>query len=607
MSYLSNHYISPSVELLYFPILGNFNDDKLPADWINKVQANIQNYFKKEGYIVSQGGLGNEVFKKKPYVPKTEPELKVYEGVTYQICHRAKCKPVLQVDIAFRYQFRNRILKINDIKAQFGNYNSELVQIVKQFTTRDTDALFKIACNFVKSIPSCQSANNLRFISSPLTAKNIGFTIWLWSHENPVQIEARNNIAISLAKDIFEEPLGLYLPSHDKLILIIVHPSESLGKLVSFSNWPSISQLAGDTLKKALMSTVPLKLTEYHQGDEANVIACCENFLESYPDRIPFFFVIAPPENSHKSPDPELVRLNALTRELEKRLRRLRRGSYTVTLQWDKLVRVYDRKYIVENATIKALTVMGAIPWRIQNIPCNKNESIKDICFVGLDLKVDKTIPILGGVIFDGYGTLKGYHIAKLANQRGDVIDKNALFLVIEKLLKHYQAVSDNKPHHIILHRDGLVSDEEKFIVELSTRLKITFDLIEIRKSGAPRIRQINNEKGTPSQDVAIGSEIKKTAYLTNTRVIKEIIKDKSVFPAPNPIAIKRIVGNTPMKIIAAQIYALSLANYNSIRRTNRLPITISYADSLVTHASLRDNQLETGKKIDNKNRVYWL
>lgn len=390
--------------------------------------------------------------------------------------------------------------------------------------------------------------------------------------------------------------------------MIIVHPSKSIGKLNYFSDWASFSQLAGNTLEGALLSPVPVKLIEYKRNDEANVIVSCENFLKSYSDCMPFFFVIAPPENSDNSPDPELVELNAFTGRLENRLRRLRHGSYTVTLQWDKLVEKYDRKYIVENATIKALTVMGAVPWRIRNIACNKDEGIEDICFVGLDLNVYKKIPILGGVIFDGYGTLRGYHIAKLANQRGDHIDRSALSSVISKLLKYYQTVTNKKPHHVIVHRDGLVGDEEKVIVELSAKFNIAFDLIEIRKSGAPRIRQINNEQGTPSRDVAIGSELDKTAYLVNTLVLKESLsKGKFVFPAPNPIAIRRVVGDTPIKILAAQTYALSLASYNSVRRTDSLPITISYADSLVTRASLKNDQFEFGKKIDTRNRVYWL
>jgi hypothetical protein len=610
LSYLSSNYISPSFELLLFPIDGKVTEDQFINDWINNLQANIKNYFDKQGYIVSQGGLGNEVFRKKPYLlaPKTEPELKAYEGVTYQICLREKCKPVLQVDIAYRFQFKTEVLSLNDVKARFGDNDSEILLRMKQFTTRDTDAIFKLACDFVQSIPPLQSADNLRFVPSPLSAKNSGFDIWLWSHENPVQIEARNNSVVSLAKSIFEERLGLYVPPHDKLILIIVHPSKSIGKFTAFSDWTSISQLAGNTLENALLSTVPVKLTEYKHSDEDNVIVSCENLLNSFSDCIPFFFVVAPPENSDKSNDPDLVQLNAFTGRLENKLRRLRHGGYTVTLQWDKLTEEYDRKYIIENATIKALTVMGAVPWRIRNIACNKDEGIKDICFVGLDLNVNKKIPILGGVIFDGYGILKGYHIAKLENHRGEYIDRSALSSLIGNLLKYYQTEKNEKPNHVIVHRDGLVGDEGKVIVELSAKLNMAFDLIEIRKSGVPRIRQINNEKGTLSRDVAIGSELEKTAYLVNTLVLKEkLSKGKFIFPAPNQIAIRLVVGDTPIKILAAQTYALSLANYNSARRTDSLPITISYADSLVTHASLKENQFEFGKKIDNRNRVYCL
>lgn len=179
LSYLSSHYISPSVELLLFPIDGKFTDDQLLDDWVINLQANIQNYFDNQGYIVSRSGIGNEVFRKKPYLlaPQTEPELKAYEGVTYQICLRDKYKPVLQVDIAYRFQFKNEVLSINDVKARFGGNDSEILLRMKQFTTRDTNAIFKLACDFIQRITTWQSANNLQFVSSSLSGKSPGFTV----------------------------------------------------------------------------------------------------------------------------------------------------------------------------------------------------------------------------------------------------------------------------------------------------------------------------------------------------------------------------------------------------------------------------------------------
>ncbi|MBW4677412.1 MAG: hypothetical protein KME52_26465 [Desmonostoc geniculatum HA4340-LM1] len=68
-----------------------------------------------------------------------------------------------------------------------------------------------------------------------------------------------------------------------------------------------------------------------------------------------------------------------------------------------------------------------------------------------------------------------------------------------------------------------------------------------------------------------------------------------------------RVIGNTPIKILAAQVHALSRACYSSYRRTEKLPATIVYADALVSHASLKNEQKDFGQPINSRSRLTWL
>lgn len=607
IKYLSEHFTPPDVELLLFKGDTQLSDDRSVDELAKLLEAEIYNKFECKGYVVSRSGLGSEIYRKNPYIfaPKLEPELRAYEGITFRVKVNHDLIPVIQVDISYRFQYKDGILSENEIITRFCESVPDISTRLKEFTTRDTAAIFKLACNFVKSIPAL-SFKNLRFELKPLSPIAIDFTTWLWSHDSPVKLQVGKGLVVSLSKSIFEHDLGFYEPPCDPVILVITYPSPNI-KHNTFHEWETISRNTETTIN-AILPSVPVLLLEYRPPDETSTVQACEAVLKEHRGRVPLFLVIAPPENSQKSTNQEIVEINNFTGKLEHRLRKLRRGGYTVTLDWDKLADKYDRPYILENSIIKGLTVMGATPWRVERIAHNPGEEIEDLCFIGMDLNIYKKIPVLGGVIFDGHGTLRGYHLARIPKRDGDKIPPQTFFLLLEGLINHYQNAANRRPQHIIIHRDGLSNEEASVLVEKAPQSGIIYDLIEVTKSGAPRIRQIGNDSGTPSRDIAIGSEQQGTAFLVNTLVLKEhLSKGKSVFPAPKPIGIRRIFGNTPIKVLAAQVYALSLANYNSARRTVSRPITIAYADALVNSASLKEDQTDFGKTIDGRNRAYWL
>lgn len=320
----------------------------------------------------------------------------------------------------------------------------------------------------------------------------------------------------------------------------------------------------------------------------------------------PIFLIIAPPEGCKESNDPELKELDLFTSRLDKSLRKFQ--GYTVTIGWDNLSDKDSSKqnhYVVENALLKGLMVLGAVPWQVL-MPKFQNEQYEqNVCFIGIDVNPRKSIA--GGVILNTFGVLTAQHIVRTSLANEDKIDGDALSLLVQKLINHYRSSVGIQPKHIVIHRDGLLKDDISHLIDYLRKFKISYDMLEVKKNGTPRIRQPNNVDGIPLKDIAMGNEEGSIAYLCNTITFPEYLSTGVVFPAPDGITIHRVYGKTSMKMLAAQVFALSRATDGSYRRTEKLPATIVYADALVNHASLREYQRDFGKPINHNTRITWL
>jgi hypothetical protein len=618
LAYLSQHFCPPSVELLIFSGDRPLSRDWSPDRWLRFLTKTLRKYFENNGYFVLQRGLGHEIYRISP-CKKITPELEAHAGITYRIQLTQEFVPQIQVDVVHRFHHQGQSVSPKTLQARFGN-QPDVLAACKNFTTRSTDYIFEFAKRFIKRISEINELRNLlTFIPEPINAKLLGLETYFWEHDAPIQIEAANRNQVPFALHISQYNLGLYKPLYAPTIIIVLHPDSIINKWCLFSNWAGINELIQQTGLQDLINRtvyamlgetidVPLVLKDYQISDSAaSLVGYCQEILERFKNFKPLFVIIAPPETSQNVNNPELKAANSFTFELDKSLRKLP-GAYTVTVGCDNLVSDYERQYSIENALLKAFMVLGATPWRILNIAHTNDEVIDEICFIGVDVNIHKPVPVVGGVVLDAYGVLRGYHLVRLENPNGDDIDADSFSYLINKLLQHYQFVTGIQPRHLIIHRDGIVGDEAAILVNNAAKLGIRYDLIEIRKSGAPRLKQIGNFTGTPSKDIAIGSEESSTAYMVNTLAFYERLSSgEFVFPAPESITIHRVAGSTPVKILAAQVYALSRAYYGSYRRPQQLPATIAYSDALVNHASLKPNQSNSGRAIDSSSRPYWL
>ncbi|MFQ6041068.1 MAG: hypothetical protein ACE5PV_09445, partial [Candidatus Poribacteria bacterium] len=304
--------------------------------------------------------------------------------------------------------------------------------------------------------------------------------------------------------------------------------------------------------------------------------------------------------------DSKLQILEKFTYDLSKQVRQLWRGSYLVSLDWTKLQKQYDRKYIVENAILKGLWILGVQPWILANFPLLEQLPPSQVCIIGIDAKPDKWdkggAGRLGGVVFDGTGILRGFHLVRI--QDNEFATSETFYQLVKALLNYFEKIVGEFPKYLLIHRDGYFgSDEAEVVLEKSNKLGMTCDLVEIIKHGVPRLRQGQNRGGTASKDIAVGDEESGIVWMVNTMAFQE----NDVFPAPQAIQIRHVEGTTPLKTIAAQVYAMTRMHCGSFRCPVSQPATTAYAHALVNNASLRPNQTQFGKVIGEKSVPYWL
>lgn len=609
IAYLSANYQPPPLELTLFEGNVALPDDRPVEEWGATIEWKVREFFSELEYSCDECGLKHGIFRKEPRC--LGDDLKVHEGVSYRIRMRPNYVPVLQVDLAFRYELNGR--RVSRAKAyQQLQEKDGLTSALDQFESRDTEQVFGIIQSFVDRLSHIPIEEGFQFIPQPLSAEDLKLDTWIWSHESPVKYEIGGGQHINLAKELLASGQGFFRQP-PPFEIITVRPSKTSARGIQELRWRAIN----DQITKIVEGIFgrqdysSISLSYDVTGSKEAILAKIEQDLEHLPERVPLFLLPTPPKGSERNIDPELVAWSRLTQNLSSALRKVRLGTYVVSLDCENLKNDYARKYVLENAIIKGLTALGGIPWRVRDIAMPTTEiNPKRMCFIGIDVNVNRRVPAVGGVVLDGFGTLLAYHLVILKSPCGDYVDRQALRTLTKHLIKHYREKIGCNPEHIVIHRDGrFINDEAQILAAFLKEGSWGFDLVEIRKSGAPRLKQLGNRRGTPSRDIAVGCDEVPIAFVSNTLSVG--INQHNglyLFPATKLLTVYRVSGLTSMRIIAAQVYALSLANIGALRRTERLPATISYADALVNNAHLRDDRApHIGKVLGSDAQPYWI
>jgi hypothetical protein len=222
----------------------------------------------------------------------------------------------------------------------------------------------------------------------------------------------------------------------------------------------------------------------------------------------------------------------------------------------------------------------GGVPWRIDDIPGDVD------AFVGLDVTYDhETQQHLGAAanVIMADGTILASEA--VTKQAGETFDEDDVANVIKHVLEIFVEEEGRPPRHVVIHRDGkFYLDVENLIKRLDKARDLIqrFDLVEIRKSGNPRIAAYDESTSRfdiADKGVAFHVHNGEHSYLTTTG-------GREGSPGtPRPLQIVKRHGSTDLDTLAEQTYWLSEAHVGSLRRSTRLPITTYYADECADFA----------------------
>ena len=222
----------------------------------------------------------------------------------------------------------------------------------------------------------------------------------------------------------------------------------------------------------------------------------------------------------------------------------------------------------------------GGVPWRIDDIPGDVD------AFVGLDVTYDHaTQQHLGAAanVIMADGTILASEA--VTKQAGETFDEDDVADVIKHVLEIFTEEEGRPPRHVVIHRDGkFYLDVESLIERLDKARDLIkrFDLVEIRKSGNPRIAaydESNSRFEVADKGVAFHVHNGEHTYLTTTG------GNERVPGTPRPIQLVKRHGSTDLDTLAEQTYWLSEAHVGSLSRSTRLPITTYYADKCADFA----------------------
>jgi len=222
----------------------------------------------------------------------------------------------------------------------------------------------------------------------------------------------------------------------------------------------------------------------------------------------------------------------------------------------------------------------SGVPWRIDDVPGDVD------AFIGLDVTYDHaTKQHLGAAanVIMADGTILASEA--VTKQAGETFDEDDVANVIKHVLEIFAEEKGRPPRHVVIHRDGkFYLDVEKLIKRLDKARALIkrFDLVEIRKSGNPRIAEYDESKSRfdiADKGIAFHVHDGDHSYLTTTG-------GKEGSPGtPRPLQIVKRYGSTDLDTLAEQTYWLSEAHVGSLSRSTRLPITTYYADKCADFA----------------------
>lgn len=599
--YLRTNYSPPELRLSAFRSVAPLSSLWPIPMWQKQVVDAIRGTFAAKGYKVNENAFSGlvEVIPDKPSF-STE-NVQIYYGIGFDVKISDDRYAVLRCQPQFKFFMDGKQTNFHEI-AKAHSEGSPVTQAVRHFVTRSADDQFDLLQRFVSHISSLPSCEGMTFNQEPVTPQQIGCSTWFWLHDSDACFEVSNGFQTILAQALLTEGAGFYAQPDD-IQMIILLPTPDNNPVIPKIDWEQVIAIANAFLAQTLPDVeIPVTVIDYPlEGDFNSVIQKVETAVREFPDRRVLGLMITPGPEARFSSSPQVKAAEAQSFQLNKELRPLFKGGYTATIDWDKLQIIQDIPYIVRNSLLGSLYRLNAQPWLLSNLSFQP-EQAETAYFLGL-VGNSETFTI-AATLFDYQGSLIAFG-AVCSDEQVSNSDTDTVGTLIQSLLKEGIHHSKPKPKHIIVHLSSELTTCVEDIQAVLHKLALTTDVIEITQAPTIRFWQPSNKQGTPSHGIAIGNETEKTAYLMNTLSLGEKTNRGYIFPNPEVVAIRQLIGTTPIKNLAAHIYWLSVAHINALHRTVDMPITIAYTKSLYDHVSKSHRSMRVTRNY--KRTLYWL
>lgn len=224
------------------------------------------------------------------------------------------------------------------------------------------------------------------------------------------------------------------------------------------------------------------------------------------------------------------------------------------------------------NVAVGLIAAVGGVPWRIADIPGDAD------AFIGLDVHYsqddDQHIGASANLVLAD-GTI--FSSRAISTQKGEEFSIKEITNAIGDVLQHYiRSTGGEQFDHLIILRDGrLYVDINKVEAEL-TGLQGNVSIVDVQKSGIPRIVSTNgdgNDASIPPKGTALIHKKDNYAIMTTTG------EPEPTPGTPQPLRVEKRSGPIEMETLCRQLYWLSEAHVGSVSRSARLPAPIYYAD----------------------------
>jgi len=301
---------------------------------------------------------------------------------------------------------------------------------------------------------------------------------------------------------------------------------------------------------------------------------------------------------SKKCPENAIL-LIGIDSSSDKRLIRdiaFKHGLATQFYRLDHKEATYKQSTYYNNIAAGLFSKAGGQICRIANMPGHSD------MFVGLDFSgISVRAPGMS-FIFANDGTQLGWQLGD--SQNGEKMSDSNLFNMLRNCFDTYTERMKKTPKHITFHRDGKFYENLDVIKNFEQTYDIDIDVVEVLKSGAPVI--FNVESDDVGNKIFVNPNAGDSFILSDNEMIISTygtLEMGRLEASVRPLRIRKRHGKTDIETLSKQILYLSRIHGSSLAKHPRLPVTTHHADRFGTLR--REVNIDALAKMDRLCPVY--